>query len=370
MKRETLFYRLLATLLLIGLFIVLIFAKTAAASTDVSLTRLLYNVRDDFSRLTFFFNGPVVYSAEQRGGRVYLYFSDIDVASPPGLSAFDFQTGLISGTNLSEIADRSVQAVVHLRDNAWHSIVQDNETQRILVYVFPASMQPGTRTASRFAIVGQDPVPGPVYIENRPDPIHPADTAAVKRAAAAGARENAGRAGVFNPLVLIFSMLVSGGLLAIAASVVYFYRYMRGRERSDKRNPAAFPNIDVLAGGDTETNTGCVQAGNETPSDEVAAGEYAEVEDGYSARSQADDLAVKYGRGRGEMDLVLKLKGGTLNDSIKKKMKSVNAQNLSPTTLANTARKLGIGQGEITLARNLKRFNAGKSKKKKMEEFL
>ncbi len=65
------------------------------------------------------------------------------------------------------------------------------------------------------------------------------------------------------------------------------------------------------------------------------------------------DLAHRFDRGRGEMELMMKLKSQTVDSVVKDRIKKINLDNAGKGNWMRKAKKMGIGKGEVKLSKHL-----------------
>jgi hypothetical protein len=325
------------------------------------INRVLYNVRDDFSRLTFFVDGSVTCTAEQVGDEISLYFQNTTISRPPGHAQLEFKTGLIRKTTLEKINNRDAGVTINLRENGWYTIIRNTETDDFYVYIFPSNL------------VLHDPVPASIQLF---DPISMAAGAAADRHAIDGnpagpllptahiseqPTSQVTRSHQHGPLILIFSVLSSAVIVTIMTACIIFIRYLRIKNKKEVNAGDLLPAMGQNVWAEKPES---VETGFSTFNEKE--GKQHPIPDSWNSAGRAkneEDIAVKFRRGKGEIDLFMKMESDIKKNSLKKKLSGLRKNYASDSMIITDAKKLGIGRGEIKLLHDLEEFRANKIKK-------
>ncbi len=71
---------------------------------------------------------------------------------------------------------------------------------------------------------------------------------------------------------------------------------------------------------------------------------------------EALELAHRFDRGKGEMELMMKIKSQSDDSIVKEKIKKINPDNAVKGNWTGKAKKLGVGRGEVKLLKHLEAF--------------
>ncbi len=361
MKIKTFIAQIYALLKVAALAGIIMLPVTGEVQDTGQITRVLYNVRDQFSRLTFFVDGPVNCASEQVDGQISLYFPNTSITSPPGYTELEFQTGLIQKTKLEKINNGDAAATIYLREDAWYTLIRDTENNNFYVYIFPSQMV--LHDTSPVSVQLFDPIS--IAADGADDRVsvneNPADSFLPAAQILRPAPIVDLRSDHYRPLVLIFAILTSGVIVIVMTGGVMFIRYLRMKK--------------IKIGYEAESLTGPGQLVREEKQESAEmnfgnkneeADERDLVLDGRESIGETNsvtDIAAKYRRGTGEMNLMMRLESDIKQNSLKKKLSKLNKKYASDSVLISDAKKLGIGQGEIKLMRDLEQFKKNKDRK-------
>jgi|GEM_PF-3422468 len=361
MKIKTFIAQIYALLKVTALAGIIMLPVTGEVQDAGQITRVLYNVRDQFSRLTFFVDGSVNCASEQIDGQISLYFPNTSITSPLGYTELEFQTGLIQKTNLEKINNGDAAVTIYLREDAWYTLIRDTENNNFYVYIFPSKM------------VFHDTSPASVQLF---DPISIAADGAVGRTSgneypadsflrAAQIPQLSSpvvlRSGHYRPLVLIFAIITSGVIVIVMTGCFMFIRYLRMKKTTKRHEAESLPGLKKQIREEKQESTETYFDNKNEEADEQ--GFVIDERESTGETNSVTDIEAEYRRGKGEINLIMKLESDIKQNSLKKKLSKLNKKYASDSVLISDAKKLGLGQGEIKLLRDLEKFRTNKHKK-------
>lgn len=361
MKIKTFIAQIYALLKITALAGIIMLPVTGEVQDAGQITRVLYNVRDQFSRLTFFVDGSVNCASEQVDGQISLYFANTSITSPPGYVELEFQTGLIQKTKLEKINNGDAAATIYLREDAWYTLIRDTENNNFYVYIFPSKMV--LHDTSPASVQLFDPIS--IAADGADDRTsvneNPADSFLPAAQIPRPAPPVVLRSGHYRPLVLIFAIITSGVIVIVMSGGFMFIRYLRMKKTKIRYEADFLPGLSQLVREEKQESAE-LNFGNKNEK----ADEQDLVIDGRKSIGETNsvtDIAAKYRRGKGEIDLMMKMESDIKQNSLKKKLSKLNKKYASDSTIISDARKLGIGRGEITLLRDLEKYKTNRNKK-------
>lgn len=361
MKTKTFIARIYALLKITVLTGILMLPVSGEVQETGQITRVLYNVRDQFSRLTFFVDGLVNCASEQVKGQINLYFPNTAISSPPGYTELEFQTGLIQKTKLEKINNGDAAVTIYLREDAWYTIMRDTDNDDFIVYIFPSKM------------VLHDTSPGPVQLfdpisiaaggvvetssvsENTAEPLVPvAHIPQISNPAVMSS-------GNYRPLILIFAIVTSGVIVTVMTGSFIFIRHLRMKKAKKAYALASLPDLTSQI---REEKPESIKTHFGVKDEEADIQDFIlDKRESVGETKGVTDIAEKFLRGKGEIDLIVKLESDVKQNVLKKKLSKLTKKYASDSALISDAKKLGIGQGEIKLLHNLEKFKTSKNKK-------
>lgn len=328
------------------------YSMVQAEENQAHITRLLYNVREDFSRLTFFVQGEFEYNLEKQQDYVFIHFLNTVVASTPGYSTFEFTTGLVNQTRFVKTGHNSSGAAIHLRDGAWVSCFKDIEQNNLIVYVFPEKLRPYPTDAWSSDFIDSY-LPHELFSLNIP-PIM-SEVSSEKRVGSSELSLPGGRktgveseaAHSHRSLILVFAVIVSAMTTLLLSGMMLLLRSYRQPRKQSFEFDAEPPLPDTV--GEAESSLDITEEVGVCTTSERHVQEV-------DPPSEIEELAETFGRGKGELELVVKMRPSVKHEVLKEKLGRAKIRNSTRAAIATLAKKLGIGQGELKLARDLERM--------------